>query len=255
MGAAWPGPIVREALAALEEAVQSLAARLGPPLQIEGRRRFRYLNPTSQHVQILKAVRMVSGLHASAVLVRFGFAQEVGVLFRTIEEFAKDISFLDEAHYGTPNQAQRDFVEQFFARDNRTTEEMMAGTRQPPRVPAKKKRASEARTLGQFDSVDGVRRRIDAIDDVLSGYVHGEYPHTMELYVGTADGSGERFLMKGMLGTPRVPEVERWFSMFVQLALNAVAKLLHDVRDLERKAVLIDIRKRLEASNEYPSAE
>lgn len=147
----------------------------------------------------------MSGLNAALCLIRHGFTQEAGVLFRTIDDFLEDISFLDEAHYTTtPNEPQKQFVEQFFAKDTRTTEEMMDGTPKTPRVSGKKKRASESRTLGQFDNPEMVRRRLEAVDDVLSGYVHGEYPNIMELYEGTGDGIGERFRMRGMLGTPSV---------------------------------------------------
>jgi hypothetical protein len=243
-------------MVALEDAVHSLVRRLDPPMFIQGElRRYLYAKRTSQHIQILKAVRIVSGLYAAVVLIRTGFTQEAGVIFRTIDEFVGDIDFLDEAHLTEPNEAQKRFVEEFFAQDLRTTEEMMEGTPKVDRVPQKKKRASEARTLGAFENVDTMRRRLEATDDVLSGYVHGSYPNIMQMYGGTDTGMNEGFHMHGMLGTPRVEEFQLWLGMFVHPALNTVAMLLHDVRDLERKDKLIDIRNRLEASDEYPGAQ
>lgn len=251
-GVDWPGPIVLEALAALEDAVHALVRPLDPPAFLaDGPPRFRFASPTSQHIQILKAVRVVSGLHAAVVLVKQGFTQEAGVLFRTINEFIEEIWFLDEAHYSTPNQAQLDFMRQFFSRDTRTTEEMREATPKAARVLARKKRASAGRTLGQFDTPEKIMRRSEAIDDVMSSYVHGEYPCIMELFEGSLDGTPGRFRMRGMLDTPTVPVFTHWVSLLTHAALTTVAKMLHDARDLERKAALVDIRNRFSRSDEY----
>lgn len=253
-GHQWPGPIVRESLAALEEAVHSLVRRLRSPLLVVGQhQRFRFPDRTSQHIQILKAVRIVSGLHASLALIEAGYTQEAGVLFRTIHEFLQEILFLHEAHYNAPNEVQKQFIEQFFAKDLRTTEQMMAGTPTVSRVGARKKRASVTRLLGEFDNAELVRRRMEAIDDQLSGYVHGEYPQIMDMYEGTANGTGERFCMRGMVGTSHVEQFQRWFSVHLHPVLNGVGMILHDVGDIECKDKLLDIRNRLEESDEYPN--
>jgi len=78
--------LVFEALAALEEAVDALSSHIGGPafLDERDRPRFRYLNPTSLHLQVLKAVRVVScRLHAAGRLIALGFVQEAAVILRT----------------------------------------------------------------------------------------------------------------------------------------------------------------------------
>jgi len=45
---------------------------------------------------VLKAVRVVSGLNAATVLLEAGYVVEIGVLFRTIDDYVDEILFIGE---------------------------------------------------------------------------------------------------------------------------------------------------------------
>ncbi len=253
--AGFPGPLLREALGSLETAVDRLAHHLPPPLFLREptRGQFRYAHRTSQVMQVLKAVRVVSGLNAAVHLIRVGHHQEAAVVFRSVDEALQDIDVLDEAHHSESGAKtyQQQLVEEFFASDDAgRVDAILSGTAQPvPRVSRKKKRAAVERRLSAVPSTINVRAGLDAIDAVLDGYVHSGYSQVMELY--SASSAGEGFFMRGVQDAGRQAMMAAWTPRFVVHALNSVARLLRDAQlgtDAER---LIEIRQRLETSVEH----
>jgi hypothetical protein len=55
---------------------------------------FRYATPGAEHFCLLKAVRVVSALNAALELARCGYAQEIGVLMRTLVECTTHIEYV-----------------------------------------------------------------------------------------------------------------------------------------------------------------
>jgi hypothetical protein len=84
------------------------------------------------------------------------------------------------------------------------------------RVPPtrKKIKASVARFLSPVVNPSDSQRTGQIATDCLSGYVHGAYPHIMELYGGAPPHS--QFHMAGMLGTPRMQVFMRITAMHLQ---------------------------------------
>ncbi len=211
----------------LERAANALASKLGPPLFVPeaGKGHHALTRKDSFAVQVLKAVRVVSGLHACAGLLGGGFFQEAMVIFRTIDDFLGEILFLEEAHgLGKKVRAHQDFVDQFFSVQPKTTEEMLSERARPRYVSKQKIRASETRVLGGVAPGTDISAMTSAIDDVLSGFVHGNYPHIMEMY----DPGCGRFRMTGLLGTPRMPSAIEELRVHTHGALSIFVMLLRD---------------------------
>ena len=252
----FPGPILRQALEVLEIAVDRLTHQVPAPLFVGEPRRghFRYAHRNSQVMQILKAVRVISGFHAAIHLIHVGHHQDTAVIMRSVDEALQDIDVLDEAHHseGGTTAYQQQLVEEFFASDDAArVKDILSGTAKPvPRVSRKKKRAAVERRLSAVPSTINIRVALDAIDAVLDGYVHTGYSQVMELY--SASPTGERFHMRGVHDPGRQALMAAWIPRFVVHALNSVARLLQDAKLGSNADQLIEVRKRLETSAEHP---
>jgi hypothetical protein len=203
----------------------------------------------------LKAVRVVSGLHAYVSLATAGFHQEAFVVLRSVYECLEDIEFLDEAHSSDkPTAGQKRLVESFFAEGDHSVDDFLAGRVTPrPRTTRREKRAAVTRTLDGFSNPERVRRILEAIASGLDGYVHAAYPHIMEMYGGTAED--ERFHMCGMSVPERTDLTVRYLALVVHQALNNVAKVLIDTKNVDEADTLRDLRRKLETSAEYTDAD
>ncbi len=254
----FPGPILQEALQILEAAVVQLTRCIPAPLFIGEPRRgqFRYAQRTSQIMQILKAVRVVSGLHAAIHLVRVRHHQEAAVVLRSVDEALQDIDVLDEAHHSGAGATtyQQQLVEEFFASDDAARLDAILARNAKPvaRVPRKKKRAAVERRLSAVASGVDIRSALDAIDALLDGYVHCAYSQVMELY--SASSTTQGFSMRGVDDPGRHALMAAWIPRFVVHALNAIARLLSDAKFASNAAKLVEVRKRLESSPEHGSA-
>lgn len=242
---------IRDAIDLLEIALDRFTVKIGRPLFIPeaDRPRYRYPKATSLILQVLKAVRVVSGLNALVVCLQHGYTQDMGVILRTVHEFLGDIFFLHEAHVtGKPTADQKRLMELFFADDIRTTEEMLRQEKEPARVPRKSVRASAARML-QPRNPDRVIRIAKAIDETYSRYVHGAYPAIMELW----DDHAGKFRVRGMLGTPKIGVFRVALAQVVHRALNEFAVIAHSMRMEDLRTALIEKRKSFEKSAAYRS--
>ena len=191
---------------------------------------FRYENPQLIQFCLLRSVRIVSALNASIELARGGYSQEIGVVLRTMIEYASQIDFmlasLDEK--GNRSTKAGRFLEDFFADDRR---------------PAVGKRFK----LPQKDVHDVVGKRLDdaaaaagknvklrkAATDLLSNiylvfsnYIHGRYPESMDLY-GGRPGS---FHMYGMSRTPKDAENLEILDTLITSASNSLKGMVIDLK-------------------------
>jgi hypothetical protein len=91
---------IRARIEPLERLVAACAASLLPPIFYHSDQEhygYRYGKPGVRHFCLLKAVRAVSALNAMIALARGGFAQEIGVLVRTLVECTTHIEFVLDA--------------------------------------------------------------------------------------------------------------------------------------------------------------
>ena len=245
---------MRDAIELLEYAIERFTVSIGPPLYIpeNGKERFRYTNKSPILIQVLKSIRIVSTLNASLCLLKEGYVQEIGVLLRTVDDFIKEITFMQEAIQGkTPTEGQKRFIENFFEEPPLDIEERLKDTRQRSWVPRKKICASISRIFSEFGNPFFVRQITRIISTSLDGYVHGHYQHIMELYEGSKNGRNENFRLRGMLGTQRI-ENWRWqISAYIHRALNTFTDIAInlELNDMVRK--LQEKRKAFEESSAY----
>jgi hypothetical protein len=187
--------------------------------------RFRYERPNALTLQVLKCVRVVSALDAAVILLTRGHTTEVGVLFRTIDDFLADIMFVDEAvTTGNANAAQQQFLDKYFV-----DEAMINHNERRQKV-----QASEARTIGG-DNPHRIKEIVSKVDDAFSGIVHGSYQSVMEMF-----GSGGRFV-----------EYRHHLGLYVHRSLNIFCKVAYNLGHEELSFMLRELRREFEASLAY----
>lgn len=168
--------------------------------------RWRFPNEGVAEAVLLKGARIISALNALINLLRGGYVQEMGVICRTIDEFLLDIAFLLE---GFPKKelsgSQRQFLDDFYQEEFDRPENPLESTQKRKTVSRKKMYASIGRTMSEIVNPQHGQKIFSTIGKAFSGYVHGAYPHVMELY----GGSPPKFHLDGMLNTPRDEEAVR----------------------------------------------
>ncbi len=206
--------------------------------------RFVFENPNPHILQVLMCVRVASGLRACMILLNEAHTTEVGVLFRTIDDFLADINFVDELiekSRENVTEAQRQFVDNYFIDDARTIEERLedVGKRRGINHNARRQKvqASEARLIG-FDNPDRIKKITATVDDAFSGVVHGDYASSMEMY----GGNPPHFHTRGM--PVRYDGYRHHVGIYVHRALNmfcgvahklGLGDLAHEIRELRRE--------------------
>ena len=205
------------ALSRYADVVHRIEARFQKPelVKVNGVPQWRYPTFKLEQMCLLRAVRILSAFSAIRELLRTGFVQEIAVLLRTIDEFQEDIVFLTENYPATElSPLQQKFMEEMGKEEYYDPNHPFAAqiTREPPI--RKKIRAAFARFLSPVVNPSDSQKTAQITTDCLSGYVHGAYPHIMELYGGLPPTS--HFHLTGMLNTPGMEIWMRTVAMYLQ---------------------------------------
>ena len=253
-----PGPVLAEVIDALELTAHLLAGSHEEPLYLgePNAGHFRYHAPTSQVMQILKAVRVVSGLRAAVHMASVAHFQEGAVVLRSVHDALQDIQVLDEAHFSQDGwkEYQQRLVNEFYQDDVLRLQRTLKGEdKGVPRVPRRKKLAAIERRLAPAAAGYPVRSALEGLSLILDGYTHSGYAQIMEMY--SASREGGRFHMSGIRNPERLRSFLHWTAQFAHPALNAFTQLLRDTGHADEGDRLTALRKRLEVSDEYPQEE
>lgn len=211
-------------------------------VEVNGMPKFRHRERNDLLMSYLKCIRAISSLNAAAVLLRHGYVQEIGALCRCVDEFFEDVLFLatplgDDGEYG---KAQHRLVQEYFQEEFEENTDAILKPSPRDRVPREKIQAGIARIKGHPINPHDAKQMHHTLGRTFSGYIHGAYPHTMELYGGqTLDHCV--FHLYGMLGTPRISEWTEVLSNYIYrtaMSLEIVAKRCNDneVETLLRKS-------------------
>ena len=193
--------VYKETVPILESALTALGAQIEEPIFLDNNvyPRYRHREQSDGLAAYLKAVRIVSALNAVLVLLEHGFVQELGVLFRTIDEFHEDIMFLLSPQAdGGLSKAQIQSLNEFYQEEFSDPKNPLMSKQKRNRVPRRKVYAALGRATGDIVSPSDRAELHRTVGQAMSGFVHGAYPHIMELY----GGNPPHFHLNGMLGTP-----------------------------------------------------
>ena len=196
----------------------------------------------------LKGIRHTSLLNASIILLEAGQVHEMGILCRCMDESLEDM-FLFSRNLGPdgkPTEAQERVFKEFFQEQFEESSSPMLVVRKRDRVRREKVRAAIAgMPENQVNPHDHAQMQ-GIIYDAFSGYVHGAYPHIMELY----GGNPSCFHTAGMRNTPRIAE---WRNQLVSYVYRGVLGAWFVAKRLVEEATAESIfTLRIEMERRYP---
>lgn len=199
-------------------------------------RQFRHETLTESLACYLKGIKAISTLNACIVLLRHGYAQEVGALCRMVDDFCNEIFFLllPQGSGGTFSDDQIRFLENFFQEEFDKPADPLRSTQNRETVPIKKIHATFGKlAAGELNPSDA-QELLRTVQQAFSGYVHGAYPHIMEMY----GGNPPHFHLSGMLGTPRIDEWRGQLVGYVQRLIIASVFVARKLGVTDREAPL-----------------
>ncbi len=226
-------------LTRLEELYQQMQHQTEAPVFIDDGvyPRFRYNTISDSLACYLKGVKLVSTLNAALVLLRDGYTQEIGALCRMADDFCNEIFFLLMPLDGdNASKDQNQFLEDFFQEELDQPSDPLRSKQKRHNVPVRKIHTTFAKLAKDELNPSDAQELLRTTHQAFSGYVHGAYPHIMELY----GGNPPHFHMSGMPGTPRV---EEWR---VQLTGYVYRTIMVSVF-VARKLGLVEIEKSMKA--------
>lgn len=211
--------IAQPAIDCFEQTIAHVEGIINGPIWIDQThaKRWRYsAELTVKHVCLLRAVRIVSAFNALLVLWQAGYVQEMGILCRTINEFLNDIIFILEG-YPTKDlsQNQKRFIEEFSKEEFDDNSATILKSVSRNIVIRKKVLAGVARVINASNPHD-LQAMLNTEESAFSGYVHGSYPHIMEL----CSGPPPRFHVRGVLNTPRIGEWRKQIETHLDRSIN-----------------------------------
>lgn len=194
-----------ETLSVLQRAFARIESKIDKPAFVKrgSYHVFRYEKQSIEAAVIQKLARVISGLHASLLLLSGGFVQELGVIFRTLDEFNEDILFLCQAiRTGKVTELHRKYLDIFYQEEFDKPDNPFLSEQKRATISRRKIHAAIANipetTLNPSDGKE-LRR---TLSQTYSGYIHGASVHIMDMY----GGNPPRFHLSGMLKTPRMKE-------------------------------------------------
>jgi hypothetical protein len=192
-----------ETLPVLQRAFARLESKIGKPAFVKRGTYhvFRYEKQSIEAAAIQKLARVISGLHASLLLLHGGFVQELGVIFRTLDEFNEDILFLCQAiRTGEVTELHRKYLDSFYQEEFNEPDNPFLSEQKRPTIPRKKIHAAIANMPeNEMNPSDG-KELNRTVSQAYSGYIHGASVHIMDMY----GGNPPHFHLSGMLNTPRI---------------------------------------------------
>lgn len=226
---------LEDTLSDLGALYHEMANQIQTPIFVDvgGYKAWRYQVLSESLACFLKGVKVVSSLNASMVLLRTGYTQEIGALCRMIDDYCNEIVFLlipqDSENF---SNEQIQFLNDFFQEELDKPMNPLGSTQKRVNVPVRKIHATFGKIAKSEINPSDTQELLRTIHRAFSGYIHGAYPHIMEMFGGTEPH------LNGMLGTPRVDEWRGQLIGYVYRALVAsvfVARKL-SLNDIEAKA-------------------
>jgi hypothetical protein len=245
-------PVLTECANRLGSVVQSIESALSKPIitDVSGQRQYRYEQHTPYHIAFLKGVRIVSGLIACLFLLKEkgGFAQEVMVIVRTLDDFTGEMMFiLENAESDTLTNHQEKFLKDFFQEEFVNPNNPLLNEARRDTVPKKNVWASVARQMAPYANQSDLQKMLQVTNDALSGYAHGAYPHIMEMFCGRPT----HFHFEGMSGTTRIPMCIQQLEIYTHRAIMAFNLLAKNLGLAALSEFLLETRDYLEKEVGY----
>lgn len=239
---------LRSVLGRLEQQYHVMAVALGPPADVTQGSAIlpRYLKQSESLLCFLKGVKLVSTLNAALVLLRHGYFHEVAALCRMATDFVNEILFMKEALDGDKlSKDQEQLFAEFFQEEFEDVDDPLGTSKKRSTVARRKIYAAFGQIVSEGLNPSDAKNVATIIHRTLSGYIHGAYPHIMELY----DGEPPHFHMDGMPGTSREEEWREQLIVNIHQGIMASECISHklglEVVESHIRSLLVEYEARL----------
>lgn len=243
-----------EAVIVMTNTLRRVESSIVPPERVpyQGSFVFRYANKGIHEALVQKLARYISGLNAVVVLLNAGYVQEVGVLFRTLDEIQEDIFFLVSAETnGARTERHTQYLEAFYADAVFSRPEGAPRISKPNLLPRKKVRSHTMNAIGQGVNVSQALDAGESVSTVYSGYVHAASENIMDMY----GGNPPHFHVEGMRGTPRIDTFERDAENYVYRGIMAAVAVAKAFGDKSLVEALYEFLARYESANRHSTGD
>lgn len=223
-----PRALFREAIDAMEAGFRQLEGQVPRPRMVingEGTT-IRYVEQTIHQAILLKLARQISGLNACDVLLANGYVQEQAVIQRTLDELDEDILFLCFGAQDGTVKLHRKYLKTFWQEEFEEGVAPIDSTKGRYQLKRSEIREWLGRRMGTDENDPGMKA-LRVVQQAYSGYVHAASPHIMDM----CGGPQLRFHLRGLNGTPRIPEHVHDLWNYVYrglLSANTVALIFGD---------------------------
>lgn len=241
--------LYKEMALVLEKAFRELESLVPPPVYVSrgSYQVFRFESQSIEAAVLQKCARLVSGLNASLVLIETGYVQEMGTLFRTLDEFNEDILFLCQAiQTGELTGLHKEYLCAFYQEEFDIPDNPFLSTQNRPTIPRKKIHAAISRIPEQEINPSDAQELHRTLSRGYSGYVHAASPHVMDMY----GGNPPRFHVSGMLDTPRIQEFMRNTWDYFYRGLLSIMMVVFSFKQEELLRQLYSFRAYVEAQSQ-----
>ncbi|MEA3554026.1 MAG: hypothetical protein U9R39_06475 [Campylobacterota bacterium] len=144
---------------------------------------FRYKNKSANIAMIQYMARVISGLYSTKLLIENTFIQECNTLFRTIDEFNQNISFLGYSLIDNEiTPLQQTFLDNFFQEEFDNPENAFLSTQKRGMVSRDKIRAYISQKSENPVNQSDTQKNYEIIDKFYSGFVHGTSVSILDMY-------------------------------------------------------------------------
>jgi hypothetical protein len=200
--------IVERLILVCEQAFGVVEAKVPPPSWVSTTvgPTFRTVEKTAEQAIIQKLARLITSMRATLRLLESGLYQEVGVMFRILDEISEDITFLGQVPLnGCSTPLHQEYLDSFYQEEFDDPKNPMASSQNRPTVSRRRIHAALAALPESPMNQSDAQELRQTLNKTFSGYVHGASHHILEMY----GGNPPRFHLSGMLGTPRQPAFEK----------------------------------------------
>ncbi|MGP0592697.1 hypothetical protein ACTRXD_09195 [Nitrospira sp. T9] len=197
--------------------IQCVVPLAGTPKFISEKQVFEYSTVSVEVVAYLKAVRATQSLKSIRLLQENGLIIDLYTLVRCILDCVNEIYFLLET-YPEVSQTVEKFLQNF--RESTIDDLLEEGTEA---VPSKKIRNASARVKAEngHTTFDQAKARLDRPYKIISGYVHSQYSHIMEIYGGHP--KEHSFKIEGIASEKRKADYLIWIAELDEMVIHSLA--------------------------------
>lgn len=179
-------------------------------IELGSRKVFRYKNKSANIAMIQYMARVISCLYSTKLLIENTFIQECNTLFRTIDEFNQNISFLGYSLIDNEiTSLQQTFLDNFFQEEFDNPENAFLSTQKRGMVPRDKIRACISQRKENLVNASDTQKNYETIDKFYSGFVHGTSVSIIDMY----SANPSKYHLNGLsYEAPSVKLAQRYFE-------------------------------------------